>query len=867
MPSRYRTGHDAGVRSAAALVLALVTGCGGGGTEPIVVSVASVSLTTLSAAMTVGGSQQLSATARDAGGATLGARTISWSSSNSAVASLSGSSGATLTVTAIAVGSATITATSEGKTASVELTITAPVASVTVAPITATLRIGGTQQLTATSADAAGATLAGRVVTWSSAANAIASVSAAGLVTAVAAGTATITATSEGKSATSEIVVSSTPAASITGISPATLTSGTVATIDGSNFSPAAAENVVAIDGMTVNVTAASETQLTVQVGTLLCAPAHAARVSVTVGGLAAVGTQPVKAGALLSIAAGAAALLSRADAQCAELPAPAGNYLVSVVNMLQVPTAVTPFRFQARSSAATLVSPGGAGVSLSRIVQEPPARPARNAFARDELASIILAAVASDAVHERILESNRALLTRLRGARRALRRSSGGASRTLLPDGARLAEVPALNEVRSFRVKKFDTSLGGSSSCNDYTDIMARAVYVGSKSVIYEDTKAPLAGTMDSYFTSLGQEFDDMMYPVVSTYFGDPLASDQFTDQDGHLSMVFSPVIPSGVLGFVTVCDFFGRDATDNRSSNLGEFFYARVPTSSSSGFGTGTREGWLRTIRPTIVHEVKHIASVGARLVNDAPVLEESWLEEGTAMHAEELWLRNHAYLQPWKGNIGYRQSIYCDVRPQFAECTGAPYGIVDHFARMYEVLEAPGASSLFGRVADGDGNFYGSSWSFVRWAVDRHATTEAAFLRGLTQSTSLSGMNNVAAQTGRSATEMLASWTLSLYLDDSESFASNVDLQFPTWNTHDLYRGLNQDFPAAFTNVFPLLPTNVSASDFTEDNAGIHGGSFTMYLLAGSPSAARAVSLTGIMGGGPAPDALRVTIARLP
>jgi hypothetical protein len=65
-----------------------------------------------------------------------------------------------------------------------------------------------TQPMTATVKDASGNTLLGRTVTWSSNAGAVASVnSTTGLVTANAAGGATITATSEGKSGTATITV------------------------------------------------------------------------------------------------------------------------------------------------------------------------------------------------------------------------------------------------------------------------------------------------------------------------------------------------------------------------------------------------------------------------------------------------------------------------------------------------------------------------------------------------------------------------------------------------------------------------------------------------------------------------------------
>jgi uncharacterized protein YjdB len=82
-----------------------------------------------------------------------------------------------------------------------------PVATVTLARDTATLVPQQTLQLVAVLKDQSGGVLTGRTMTWSSSAIGIASVSEAGIVSAVAAGTAMITASSEGKTATGTITV------------------------------------------------------------------------------------------------------------------------------------------------------------------------------------------------------------------------------------------------------------------------------------------------------------------------------------------------------------------------------------------------------------------------------------------------------------------------------------------------------------------------------------------------------------------------------------------------------------------------------------------------------------------------------------
>ncbi len=88
---------------------------------------------------------------------------------------------------------------------------TAPVAAVTVNPASASVGVGGTQPFTATLKDANGTPLTGRTVTWASSAPPVATVSASGLVTGVVAGTATITATSEGQSGTAALTVTASP--------------------------------------------------------------------------------------------------------------------------------------------------------------------------------------------------------------------------------------------------------------------------------------------------------------------------------------------------------------------------------------------------------------------------------------------------------------------------------------------------------------------------------------------------------------------------------------------------------------------------------------------------------------------------------
>jgi uncharacterized protein YjdB len=89
------------------------------------------------------------------------------------------------------------------------------VASLVVTPATANSPVGGTVTFAAVAKDAQGRDLAGRIITWTSDAQSVATVSKAGVATAVGAGSARITATSEGKSADATFTVSPIPVAAV----------------------------------------------------------------------------------------------------------------------------------------------------------------------------------------------------------------------------------------------------------------------------------------------------------------------------------------------------------------------------------------------------------------------------------------------------------------------------------------------------------------------------------------------------------------------------------------------------------------------------------------------------------------------------
>ena len=179
------------------------------------IAVASLEVSPSAASLAANGQVTLTATARAADGSILVGRGVTWTSSNPTVATVA----ATGNVTAVGSGSVTIQASVEGRTASANISVAspppAPVATVVVTLANGALNVGQTTQASAVLKDASGNTLTGRTITWSSLSDAVASVSASGLVTAKGAGTVAIMAQSEGKSGTASLTVNTPPPSSV----------------------------------------------------------------------------------------------------------------------------------------------------------------------------------------------------------------------------------------------------------------------------------------------------------------------------------------------------------------------------------------------------------------------------------------------------------------------------------------------------------------------------------------------------------------------------------------------------------------------------------------------------------------------------
>lgn len=190
-----------GLAAGTTTITATSAGIVGAANVLVLAPVAAIELTPGSASLLTAETLQLNATLRDASGTTL-LRPINWTSDNPAVGTVSSAG----LVSGIAAGQTTIRATSEGVGGSMQVTILARIASVTVTPATTSVLIGNRIQLSAVAADADGNVL-DRTILWSSSRPDVATVNAGGEVTAIAAGISEVTATSGQRAGRASVTV------------------------------------------------------------------------------------------------------------------------------------------------------------------------------------------------------------------------------------------------------------------------------------------------------------------------------------------------------------------------------------------------------------------------------------------------------------------------------------------------------------------------------------------------------------------------------------------------------------------------------------------------------------------------------------
>jgi len=206
-------------------------------TPAFVPKVTTIVVTPAASQMEMGRTVTLTAVVKDQRDSVMTGKTVTWMSNNTTIATVvtavATAGTTTATVTGVTKGTANIVASVEGKSTTIPVFVVDPtVATVTVtATVPTTFFVGETLQATSTARDASNNALTSFVTTWTSSAPTVASVSTSGLITALAAGTTTITASSGGKTGTLNITVTLVPVARVVLTLPKAAQVGRTATV------------------------------------------------------------------------------------------------------------------------------------------------------------------------------------------------------------------------------------------------------------------------------------------------------------------------------------------------------------------------------------------------------------------------------------------------------------------------------------------------------------------------------------------------------------------------------------------------------------------------------------------------------------
>jgi hypothetical protein len=630
------------------------------------------------------------------------------------------------------------------------------------------------------------------------------------------------------------------PIATINSLEPTLLVPGGQLAITGANLDHV---ERVTVAGVALDIVDRTASTLTAQLpeSGFSCAPTQDVNVMVATSGGEVLRVRSLRIAPERSLAAGQVLLATAEDPlACIELPPDGSRYVIAVANVARDLTTAPGLRVRGVTSAAAPI----VTETAAQVVAAPAAdaAPTGAAHAGDPLALRRTAAQR----HESILRVNAQMARSLTG--QVLARAVAA------PAVAR--EDPIVGDTRFMRIPR----LSGSSAaelCAAYDSVLTRVVHVGTRTVILEDVDNPLVGAIDSLYQAVATEFDIRQYDVLRQNFADPLRL------GSRVHMVFSRRVNDyNVSGFVWAGDLAPRSQC--AQSNEAEVFYGYVPVTGGSHYAAGTRAEWYWTIRPTVVHEVKHIASMSARAVAGvAP--EMPWLDEATAMVAEELWARRvFGYEQ--HGNTAFQESVGCEIDGAFARppCVGMPSAMFAHYLLLSAWMQEPGARSLLGPAGVQDASYYGSGWLFLRWLLDNAAGSEAFLLRELTAAGE-TGIENVEARFGRPFETALPQWAATVALDDRAGSVSPAPLRIPSWNLRDVLSGLNREQPVLFPTAFPLRVRTFGFGNVQTDVSLVRGGGAVYFELTGAWAGPQALAFQG-PGGGALPAPFRVIVVRL-
>lgn len=585
----------------------------------------------------------------------------------------------------------------------------------------------------------------------------------------------------------------------VSAVQPGRAAVGDVVAITGDRFSENPAEVAVLFDGVRGTVVRATPTRVEAVVPA--CIPTRTVDVTVRIGPVESRTSAPLDVtgddAAPIDLAPGDVLSISDPAAmECVRLPAePGARFLVVQQNAADRLEQTLPFQLLALAA-------GGQGIVASLAPG-----------ARDGAATFAQARTDGPGAAQAAWE------TRLRSGERALLRAGPP---TAAPP--RTASVPSVGDRRSFQVYNKD---------DKFTTVTAEVKHVSARAVLYQDVNAPAGGFTDEDFASFAAVFDDPIFTIEASVFGQP----PDIDGNGRIVILFTPVVneltPAGAGSSVVAGFFYGIDLypkTTYANSNEAEIFYSIVPDPSGRHGNVRSRDFVLRVVPPVLAHELQHMIHFEERRKVGASQ-DVLWLSEGLAHMAEELVAAEFERRGDHDRATLFRR---------------------ENHDRAYRYLQAMDRHTILEEKNPGTLESRGGAWLFLQYLAGHFGGD--AVLRALTRS-ARDGVENVEAATGTTWAELFARWSVALWADDAPELAGvPVDPAY-TFPDFDLRRALSGG------RSFPLRPGVHGFADLSIDGSLPASSASYVILEAGDPLIGTGPSLH-LRYGRPRGDAFRPT-----
>lgn len=371
-----------------------------------------------------------------------------------------------------------------------------------------------------------------------------------------------------------------------------------------------------------------------------------------------------------------------------------------------------------------------------------------------------------------------------------------------------------------------------------------------------------PAPGSTPGGSGSLGGLLRTGMFGTATNLLG------ELTDLDGNgglivmftrkLNELSPPASSASVPAMFQPRDLFASASCPG--SNEGEILYLMVPDP------TGQVNSNVRTLSfaygnatPALVHHFEHLLNATRRLYFNAAPLEQTWLDEGLAWLFQEMAFFNAAAGLGPRGNIqlstlttgpnasvrvaafnAYQNPMFAHMRSFFYQLSPSTNGN-KRFGPLRETVHTTGGVP---NVHETSASNFAVVYSFLRYALDRKNTGDAALLSALVNTTQL-GRANLQSVLGVDLDTWARDFLIAAYADDANIAGTGPEHSLPTWNFRSVYTGLG-GFPLA-TN--PL-------SDGVSINFLLGAGGGTRYTRFGvAPGGTANVTLQDLGGGAPA------------